>query len=688
MSTPPTNVDPSSTAKKSRPRATPTPPTRGGAPHTDTPTASALPPSIPRAGATTRTPDHCKRPTASTTAGSQFTPVARRNTTRFTRASLPATAEPPSQNSFAVLDTTDDPGPPLVDRADDDAMSDNSDVGHTESTSREDGNSQPLLEDITDSIGNVFAATDRYLESTLAGIEADDRALGSAIRGVAASLEHDDDDDTEEPPVTLVPAPAPTMVSTMATTVPAPVPAPTMESMMLMLQSMQSSIIKRLDMMDSTKESLGQLRAAINSKAEATEIARLDRRLEDMAKTVRKEVNATIGTQLHSATSSIIDLKSNLSHLTKLQATTETANTTRIDIIAAHTTRLDSLATTCDNRFAALKKRITSLTNPRGKTVVDPSRGCNGSPSQLPSTVPPVGHVDAHTDSGNVVDDVPPTVDDDTVELVGTCPPPPLPPPTVRIHSPPVTMSCKSLDPAGTLPDGSTYTLPTGHFGSGISRGPTFLHPGLRHHSRDDSATRDAHSANAHAAHMAGPADAHLRTASHTPFCTVARPPQITPPPYTPPADGTDSYVRPPSPCMGGTITSPWEHQDRTKGVNRFDIEGLAHPLYHGRTHGVAILTHGFLANCGFNMVSSDDIIGCLNEIITAHRRITETWNNPSTNTSGPQIDRILLKSFKLFPKLESLATEDVVGFYDRFQKLSTAHLLALMPFNSIKLAN
>jgi hypothetical protein len=83
---------------------------------------------------------------------------------------LPATAEPPSQNSFAVLDTTDDPGPPLVDRADDDAMSDDSDVGHTESTSREDGNSQPLLEDITDSIGNVFAATDRYLESTLAGI--------------------------------------------------------------------------------------------------------------------------------------------------------------------------------------------------------------------------------------------------------------------------------------------------------------------------------------------------------------------------------------------------------------------------------------------------------------------------------------------------------------------------------------
>lgn len=86
--------------------------------------------------------------------------------------------------------------------------------------------------------------------------------------------------------------------------------------------------------------------------------------------------------------------------------------------------------------------------------------------------------------------------------------------------------------------------------------------------------------------------------------------------------------------------------------------------------------------------MSSDDVVGCLNEIITAHRRITDTCTNPTTNTSGPQVDRILIKSFKLFPKLESLTTEDVVGFYDRFQELSTAHLLALMPFDSIKLSN
>jgi len=144
---------------------------------------------------------------------------------------------------------------------------------------------------------------------------------------------------------------------------------------------------------------------------------------------------------------------------------------------------------------------------------------------------------------------------------------------------------------------------------------------------------------------------------------------------------------RPSSPCTGGTLLSPRENQERTKGVNRFDIEGLAYRPYHGKTHGVDPLTMGFLANCGFNMVSSDDVVGSLNEIVAVHRRISDTWTHPSTNTSGPQVDRILLKSFKLFPTLQSLAPDDVVGFYDPFQELSTSHLLALIPFDSIVLS-
>ena len=201
---------------------------------------------------------------------------------------------------------------------------------------------------------------------------------------------------------------------------------------------------------------------------------------------------------------------------------------------------------------------------------------------------------------------------------------------------------------------------------------------------------RDEQGANAHAAHMAGPAGAHFRAASsHTPSRPVTRPPHITPPRYTPPAYAADpTVVRPPSPSNGGKVLTPREHQECTKGVNRFNIEGLAHPPYHGKTHGVDPLTMGFLGNCGFNMVSSNDVIGSLNDIVTVHRPISDTWTNPSTNTSGPQVDRFLLKSCKLFPTLKSLATEDVVGFYDRFQELSTSHLLALMPFDSIVLKN
>ena len=140
------------------------------------------------------------------------------------------------------------------------------------------------------------------------------------------------------------------------------------------------------------------------------------------------------------------------------------------------------------------------------------------------------------------------------------------------------------------------------------------------------------------------------------------------------------------SPCTGGKLLTPWENQDRTKGVNRFDIEGLAYQPYHGKTHCVDPLTMGFLANCGFNLVSSDDVVGSLNVIITVHRRILATWTNPSTYTSGPQVNRILLKSFKLFPTLKSHYTEYVVGFYYHFQELSTSYLLALMPFDSIVL--
>jgi hypothetical protein len=160
--------------------------------------------------------------------------------------------------------------------------------------------------------------------------------------------------------------------------------------------------------------------------------------------------------------------------------------------------------------------------------------------------------------------------------------------------------------------------------------------------------------------------------------------------PYTPsqtPRSACDTREYPPI-CLGGPILSSQDNKECTTGVSRFDIEGLAVPLYHGYVTGTDSLNVAYLACCGFTMLSTNDVDTCYNDIITAHRRIREGWHNPTANTYGPQVDRILLKSFKLFPVLELMATEDVVHFYDRLFELSTSHLLALMPFDAIVLKN
>ena len=298
----------------------------GGAPN-DAPPASTQPRLIPRAGAATRPPNHWKRPTASTT---DFMPVTGRAATRLMRASLAMATMAPLQNSFAVLDSANNVGTAIIDGNEDDKATDNimtandSDVEQMEGTSREDGNSQPLLDTVKDSITGTIETMDRILASTLADIAADDTALDSAIRGVTATLDRDDDDDTVVPP-------------------------PTMQSMMAMLQTMQSNILTRLDMMES---SLGGA-----SKAEALEIAHLDQHLESLATTLRNDVQP----QLDSNSSTITDIKANLKHLTQLQNTSDTTTTTRIDAlieIEAHNTRFDSLTATCDTGFAAINARI------------------------------------------------------------------------------------------------------------------------------------------------------------------------------------------------------------------------------------------------------------------------------------------------------------------------------------------
>jgi hypothetical protein len=233
-----------------------------------------------------------------------------------------------------------------------------------------------------------------------------------------------------------------------------------------------------------------------------------------------------------------------------------------------------------------------------------------------------------------------------------------------------------------------TYTLPTGHFGSGLGGPPTPICSEFR------PACYDEQGKNAQAAHLAGPAGRQQHLALGTPSNPYTKPSRtpVWPPQITPPMNNmaydTKSRKCPTSPCHGGPIFLPRAHQDCTKGINRFDIKSLAHPHYHGREDGVKTLTAGFLERCGYNMLSSDDIVRSFNEIIAAHCCLVETWFNPTANTYGPQIDRILLKSFKLFPQLDFLDMANFFNFYDRFQELLNPHLMALMPFDSIVLKN
>jgi hypothetical protein len=225
----------------------------------------------------------------------------------------------------------------------------------------------------------------------IAGIAEADRALDLAITGIATALDEDDDDATD--------------ANTMASLMPViPVPTPTMEAFMLVLQSLQTqnhAILTRLDSMDDTnKQRHGELCAEITSKADSTDITCLDHQLAD------------VNNQLSSA---VVDIKANLTHVTKTHA----AELKKLDemIVTQHAC-LDSYSTSLDDRFAALERRLSHST-PR-TTVVDPSlRGCNSSTSQFPSAVLPEGSVDNTPGPDDSAD-----ANDDDVDIDGTVPMP------------------------------------------------------------------------------------------------------------------------------------------------------------------------------------------------------------------------------------------------------------------------
>ncbi len=93
---------------------------------------------------------------------------------------------------------------------------------------------------------------------------------------------------------------------------------------------------------------------------------------------------------------------------------------------------------------------------------------------------------------------------------------------------------------------------------------------------------------------------------------------------------------------------------------------------------------------CGFGQVTgtAEDVGVCYNDIILAHRKVSELWFNGYAHTSGPQVDKILQKSLSVFPRLESTRVDNVVTFYDFLQEISLGYVIALTPFNAIVLAH
>jgi hypothetical protein len=110
----------------------------------------------------------------------------------------------------------------------------------------------------------------------------------------------------------------------------------------------------------------------------------------------------------------------------------------------------------------------------------------------------------------------------------------------------------------------------------------------------------------------------------------------------------------------------------------------LATPDYHVGTHGVAILTHAILAKCGYNAISSSDVVSCHNDIIAVHRKVRELWYNPNSHSYGPQVERIVTKSLKLLPTLDSADTASMVDFYDQLQESASGLTIAIMPFDTV----
>ena len=169
-------------------------------------------------------------------------------------------------------------------------------------------------------------------------------------------------------------------------------------------------------------------------------------------------------------------------------------------------------------------------------------------------------------------------------------------------------------------------------------------------------------------------------------FCSVERPDPIN----TTTLDDSDEVS-----FVGGRITSPRstdkERQARKLKISRHDVANLACFEYHGGPRGIKELTIQFIHACGYQSFatdSADDILPCYGHIQLLHKKVRQAWHNPRTLQSGPSVDRILEKGLTVLPKLRETDAKGTVSFYKRFQQVSAAYLIPLMPFDAICLRN
>ena len=126
------------------------------------------------------------------------------------------------------------------------------------------------------------------------------------------------------------------------------------------------------------------------------------------------------------------------------------------------------------------------------------------------------------------------------------------------------------------------------------------------------------------------------------------------------PGDETTTFV-------GGAISSPRNldrrRQAATARVSQFDIAALADAQYHGGSEGYCPLTPALIHRCGYTAINTVDVISSYNKIVLVHESVITNW--VGRFTVGPQIDRIPEKALVSLPRLQSLAVESAVEWYD-----------------------